>query len=73
MNTGELFIKTTKDFTTTDAKYMQVAVCMFSKPAFVMHGKPNGSYLITTKPTYYVAVTDAKEGTVISAAFVSSP
>ncbi len=52
---------------------MQVAVCMSSKPAFVMQGKPNGSYLITTVPTYFAAVTAAKDGTVISASYVSSP
>lgn len=38
-----------------------------------MQGKPNGKYIITTKPTYYVAVTDSKEGTVISADYVSAP
>jgi hypothetical protein len=38
-----------------------------------MHGKPNGHYTVTTQPTYFIAVTDAKEGTIISAKFVSSP
>lgn len=52
---------------------MQVAVFMDEKAAFVMQGKPNGSYFITTKPLYHIAVTDYKEGTVISANFMSHP
>lgn len=50
---------------------MHVAVCMEGLPAFVMQGKPNGEYLITTKPTYYIAVTDKKVGTVVSGEFLS--
>jgi hypothetical protein len=67
---GQLGIITT-DFKTTDATNMYLAVCMDGKPAFVMHGKPNGEYHITTRPTYYIAVTEHIEGNVIEANYTS--
>ena len=54
-----------------EAKDLYFAVCMDAKPAFLVHGKPNGRYTITTKPKYYVAVTEYKQGTVISAEFIA--
>jgi hypothetical protein len=52
---------------------MQVGVSMNGVPSFVMHGKPQGHYVFTTTPTYYVAVKDAKVGQVISGTFISHP
>jgi hypothetical protein len=52
---------------------MQVGVTMNGVTSFVMHGKPNGQYIFTTAPTYYVAVKDCKAGQVISGTFISNP
>ncbi len=52
---------------------MQVAVTMNDTTAFVMRGKPKGTYNFTTKPKYYVAVKDTKVGTIISGAYISDP
>lgn len=52
---------------------MEVAVCMSGKPVFVMPGHPNGKYTLESHPTYFIAVTDHKEGTIITGDFVSSP
>lgn len=41
-----------------ETKNMHVAVCVNCKPVFVMPGEPNGTYKITTTPTYYIAVID---------------
>jgi hypothetical protein len=52
---------------------MYIGVCIGTKPVFVMNGGPNENIVFTTKPTYYICVTGQKEGTVVSAEFVTNP
>jgi hypothetical protein len=52
---------------------MQVAVTMNNTAAFIMRGKPKGTYNFITTPKYYVAVKDTKVGNVISGSFISDP
>ncbi len=70
---GQLSIYTSAEFTTDEAKYMQVAVTMNNTTAFVMRGRPKGTYNFITKPKYYVCITNEKQGTAISETYVSSP
>jgi rhizosphere induced protein len=57
----------------SDNDKLQIAVCMSSVPTFVMHAEPGGNTNLDIHPTYYVATTAEKIGTVISASFVSYP
>jgi len=50
---------------------MHIAVCMNNIPVFVVPCKPSGTWVLTTKPTYYVAVYNKKAGTVVDAEFTS--
>jgi len=70
---GVIAVKTTSDFSNEDCENMKLAVCMKGKPVFVMDSAPGGLFRFTTKPTYYICVTNEKEGTVVSATFVTNP
>lgn len=70
---GSMQVLTDTSFTVPDALKMSIAVYMKGKPTFAMQGKPNGKYLFDTHPTYYVCVTDHKEGVAVSGTYVSSP
>lgn len=71
--TGDMEISTNTTFTVPESLEMSVAVYMYGKPIFAMQGRPNGKYLFDTHPTYYICVTDAKEGVAVSGTFVTSP
>ena len=69
---GSLLVTTDKSFTVQDAQFMAISVYMDNKPALAIHGRPNGSVLFDTHPTYYVCVTDDAEGIAVDANFMSS-
>ena len=70
---GTVKAVTDTSFTVAESEKMSIAIYMDNKPALAMQGKPNGSYLYHTHPTYYLCVTDVKEGTAVSSEFVNSP
>lgn len=78
---GEISISTTTDFSMTDAEGMCISVYVDENPIFSMQGRPNGNYIIDTHTEYYLAVTEAEEGTVllheetasISGYYISNP
>jgi hypothetical protein len=67
-----LKITTDDSFTKTDSAKMSVCAYLSDKPIFAMQGEPNGVYDLTTHPTYYLAVTDQKEGIAVSGTFISN-
>lgn len=70
---GQMLVTTDTTFTVPMAELMSVSVYMDGKAAFAVQGKPNGKYLFSTHPTYYICVTQSKESVAISSTFVSSP
>lgn len=70
---GDLLVKTDKTFTVKDAEKMSIGVYMNKKPAFVVHGRPNGKVQFETHPTYWLCTTEHKEGVAVSSMFVSNP
>lgn len=67
---GKLGIKTSKEFTVHDADKLALTIYMNGKAAFAVHGKPNGNYAVDTHPTYWIAVTEEKEGVAVTVDYI---
>lgn len=69
---GGLIVTTDSAFTVSQAKLMAISVYLDGKPAIAMHGKPNGKFTFDTHPTYYLCVTDYKQGVAVDGSFLSN-
>jgi hypothetical protein len=70
---GSMDVQTDSTFTVSQSKCMSISVYMHGTPTFSMQGKPNGTYQFDTHPSYYICVTDAKQGVAVDGNYVSSP
>jgi hypothetical protein len=70
---GSMDASTDSSFTVSQSKCMSISVYMNGTPTFAMQGKPNGTYQFDTHPSYYICVTDSKQGVAVDGNYVSSP
>ncbi len=69
---GSMEISTDKTFFAENSVNTSLSVYMNGKPAFAMPADPNGLYRFRATPTYFMCVTESKEGTAISGSYFST-